>query len=171
LVNADVLGPAAAGAEDSGTAAAAAAAADSQGQQQSDVSAAAAAAECEDTAAQGDALEEEEAAAAAAGVRSEDAECSGDEGSAPSDPLDRLLQLAEVAAQQFGVPADAAAAAGGDTAAPRWVANNEIWTSEDGLTVWPKVGVRCACGPFLEGGGCGSMICHASILGVLQHVA
>jgi hypothetical protein len=38
-------------------------------------------------------------------------------------PLDGLLQLAAAAEQ----------------ASKRWVASNEIWTSDDGLKVWPKV--------------------------------
>jgi hypothetical protein len=59
--------------------------------------------------------------------------CDGD-GYACGDPLDRLLQLAEVAAAQQA------------RSVKRWVASNEIWTSDDGLTIWPKVSALVANG-------------------------
>lgn len=58
------------------------------------------------------------ASAAASGVSEDEGWCDED-----MDPLDGLLQLAAAA----------------ERASKRWVASNEIWTSEDGLKVWPKV--------------------------------
>jgi hypothetical protein len=55
--------------------------------------------------------------AAASGMSEDEGWCQD------MDPLDGLLQLAAAA----------------ERASKRWVASNEIWTSEDGLKVWPKV--------------------------------